>query len=121
MDSHQPHILYESDRHIVNFHTNIKFTPARYCDVWNLWEDSSAPQAKRWQPGMLAIQQIIRDAQSRNMPVRALGAGWSLSNAAVTQGCLLNTKPLNVIEVGMRPEHCEQDFLNDHGNFEGKN
>lgn len=121
MESHQPHILYESNRHIVNFHTNVKFTPARYCDVWNFWDDNSAPEAKRWRPGMLAIQQIIRDAESRNMPVRALGAGWSLSRAAVTEGCLLNTKPLNVIEVGMRPEHCEQTFLSDLRNTEGKN
>jgi hypothetical protein len=120
MESNQPHILYESNRHIVNFHTNVKFTPARYCDVWNLWDDSSAPRAKRWRPGMMAIQQIIRDAESRNMPVRALGACWSLSRAAVTEGCLLNTKPLNVIEVGMRPEHCEQAFLNDLRNSEGK-
>ena len=121
MELHQPHILYESNRHIVNFHTNVKFTPARYCDVWNFWDDSSAPEAKRWRPGMLAIQQIIRDAENRNMPVRALGAGWSLSRAAVTEGCLLNTKPLNVIEVGMRPEHCEQTFLSDLRNTEGKN
>ncbi len=110
MDSHRPHILYESNRHIVNFHTNIKFTPARYCDVWNFWDDNTAPQAKRWRPGMLAIQQIIRDAQSRNMPVRALGAAWSLSNAAVTRGCLLNTKPLNVIETGMRRNIASRRF-----------
>jgi hypothetical protein len=60
---------------------------------------------------MQAIQQIIRDAENRNMPVRALGTGWSLSHAAVTLGSLLNTKPLNVIEVGFRPEHCDEKYL----------
>jgi len=112
----KPHIYYEPGWHFVNFHANVDFKPSLYCDVWNLWEDSTAPHERRWQPGMLAIQRIIRDAEERDIPVRALGAGWSLSRAAATTGCLVNTKPLNVIEVGIRPEHCEQAFLSAHGN-----
>ena len=111
MESSTPHLHYESDHACVNFHGNVRFTPARYCDVWNMWDDSSSPRDRRWLPGLLAIQQIIRDAEKQNMPVRAIGANWSLSGAAVTTGCTLNTKPLNVIEVGIQPEHCEPAFL----------
>ena len=110
--AHQtPHLHYEFNRPCTNFHGNVRFTPARYCDVWNLWDDSSAARAHRWKPGMLAIQEIIRDSEARDMPGRALGANWSLSDAAVTTGCALNMRPLNVIEVGMRPEHCEERYL----------
>src|SRR5215471_9913395 len=42
-----------------------------------------------------ALQGLIRDAIRDNMTLRAIGGGWSLSRAAVTDGCLIDTLGLN--------------------------
>jgi hypothetical protein len=116
MNNPEPHLYYESNQHIVNFHGNIRFTPSRFCDVWNMWADSSSPNTYRWRPGLLAIQETVREAERRNMSVRAMGAAWSLSPAFVTGGFLLNIKPLNVIEVGLHAEHCDGQYLRSEQN-----
>jgi hypothetical protein len=110
-DQPRPHAYYETNRPWQNFHQNLCFRPERYYDLWNLWEDSSSPQTRKWQAGLSALQQIIRDAEKSNRQVRALGGGWSLSDAVKTPGFLLNTRPLNIIEIGVRREHCSPEFL----------
>lgn len=42
-----------------------------------------------------AIQDLIASAIRDNKTIRAIGGGWSLSRAAVTDGRLINTAPLN--------------------------
>src|SRR5262245_4205105 len=42
-----------------------------------------------------ALQGLIRDAIRHSVRLRALGGGWSLSRAAVTNGRLIDTLGLN--------------------------
>jgi len=41
------------------------------------------------------IESLIREAQQKGRRIRALGSGWALTDVAVTDGWLLNTKFLN--------------------------
>src|SRR5262245_23446033 len=38
---------------------------------------------------------LIREARDRGVRIRALGSGWALTDIAVTDGWLINTKLLN--------------------------
>ena len=67
----KPHLMYEDDRPFENLHQNVHFTPARYCDVWNFWDDNSAPESHRWKPGLAALKQLIVDAQNAGGEVRS--------------------------------------------------
>ncbi len=52
------------------------------------------------------MQQVLGDAIAAGTRLRCLGGGWSLSNAAVTDGWLLSTKSLNLYTtVGKRDIH----------------
>ncbi len=104
-DQQEPHIYFEPNFHWQNYHQNIAFTPRRYYDLWNLWADGSQPLSDPWRAGLSAICQIVKDAERLNRKVRAIGAGWSLSEAAVTPDFLLNTKPLNFIEIGLHDQN----------------
>ena len=42
------------------------------------------------------LQTLISNASADNLHLRAFGGGWSLSKVAATNGCLLNTKRLNL-------------------------
>ena len=114
MSSPTPHLLYEDDRPWQNLHQNVRFTPAKYCDIWNFWDDNSYAKSHRWKPGLAALKMLIQDAQKAQKSIRnarALGGGWSLSYAAETKGFMANTKPLNIIEIGVQDRHCHDDFL----------
>lgn len=115
-----PHILYEDHRPWKNHHENVQFVPARQCDVWNFWDDNSRPETRSWTPGLTALKRIIRDAEKsrEEREVRALGGGWSLSGAAETAGILVNTKPLNIIQIGVHQKHCHTRFLSRNGKGE---
>ena len=63
-------------------------------DVWNPpppvtdgWGDMKLTVAK--------LQSLIAQAAQDSIRLRAYGGTWSLSRAAVTDGRLINTKPLN--------------------------
>ncbi len=64
--------------------------------------DNSAP-AGTAQPGTMAalrqaardLDQLVRDARQQGKRMKALGSGWALSNIAITDGWLINTKALN--------------------------
>jgi FAD/FMN-containing dehydrogenase len=64
--------------------------------------DNSAP-AGTPQPGSMAalrqaardLDKLVRDARQQGKRMKALGSGWALSNIAITDGWLINTKALN--------------------------
>ena len=103
----EPRTRYERGRVWENHHQTVHFSPSHYCDVWNIWEDGSSPDAQRWRPGLAALKKIIRDAEAMHAQVRAVGGGWSLSDVARTDFFFLNTRPLNVVEIGLAEEYCE--------------
>src|SRR5438128_1631268 len=41
------------------------------------------------------LDALIRDARQQGKRMRALGSGWALTDIAVTDGWLINTKALN--------------------------
>ena len=41
------------------------------------------------------LEEVIQDARKQEKTIRALGSGWALSDIAVTNGWLINTKALN--------------------------
>lgn len=80
-----------------NVHVTHKTRVANLIDI-----DNSAP-AGMPQPGTLAalkqaagdLDKLIQDARAQGHRVRALGAGWALSDVAITDGWLVNTKGIN--------------------------
>src|SRR5438128_4782623 len=92
-----------------NKHLNVQRQVARLYDVWNRWDDGSIPSDHVWRAGLLALQRIVRDAGALGRRVRALGGGWSLSEAAATSDFLVNTKPLNFIKVGLDAGLCDHE------------
>jgi len=97
----KPFVRIERDQTWTNKHQNVSGRVARYYDIWNLWEDESMDPIP-WRPGMAGLQQAIRDAESANASVRAFGGSWSLSHAAYCPDFMLNTKPLSVMDIGIR-------------------
>ncbi len=65
--------------------------------------DNSTHSERAGQPGGFAVlreaaqelDSLIQDARRQGQQIRALGAGWALTDIAVTRGWLINTKPLN--------------------------
>jgi len=60
----------------------------------NLNADGTHDPANGWRPGFDALHQIVRDAETDNMRVRALGGLWSLSPIAVLQDYVIDTTNL---------------------------
>ncbi len=89
---------------------NVSATVERLYDAWNRWSDRSQPQQDVWQPGLSALQHIVRDAEASGKRVRGLGGGWSLSEAAVTPDFLVDTKQLNNLVIGMSPAFLDASF-----------
>src|SRR5580658_7098725 len=77
-----------------NEHENVVQAYDRLYEVWN-------PPAPN--PDFLgdlrltvaALQGILGDAITDKVRLRAIGGGWSLSAAAVTDGRLIDTRPMN--------------------------
>lgn len=80
-----------------NVHVTVKTTLADLIQV-----DNSAPLGTP-QPATFAARQqasrdldaLIQEAKQSGTRVRALGSGWALSDLAITDGWLVNTKALN--------------------------
>lgn len=100
----KPYLRIERDQTWTNKHQNVTGQVARYYDVWNLWEDESRDPVP-WRPGLVGLQQAIRDAEASRASVRAFGGSWSLSGAAYCPDFMLNTKPLNVVDVGIKSQN----------------
>ncbi|APR82812.1 FAD-dependent oxidoreductase [Minicystis rosea] len=79
----------------------------RLYDVWNLWADAIDRPEDGFQPGLRALEAIVREAEGLGKRVRPLGGAWSLSDAARTTEFMLNTKPLNALVIGFSSRLCD--------------
>ena len=97
-----------------NRHRNVVQAYDRLYDVWNP-PPPTTDFLGDLQLTVAALQGILRDALHDNVSLRALGGGWSLSQAAVTDGRLVNTKPLNwyfpVAATGVSPAYTGDPSL----------
>jgi hypothetical protein len=109
-ETQEPLLTFTRDTRWVNKHQNLQVQVERLYDVWNRWSDGRRPERSPWRAGLLALQQVVREAESQQKQVRALGGGWSFSGAVLTRDFLVNTRPLNYLEVGLRPESCDPSF-----------
>jgi FAD/FMN-containing dehydrogenase len=76
-----------------NFHQTVEQTVARLVDVWNARPDVASFPA--YNATTAALQGLIQQALDEELPIRALGGGWSFTPVAHTEGILINTRPLN--------------------------
>lgn len=69
--------------------------------LFDIWNPAAGPPLERYNATTRALLDVVARAIGQGVRVRALGGGWSISRAPVTEGWLLNTKPLNLsFEVG---------------------
>ena len=108
-----PLIQFMSNHAWQNKHLNVPAHVERLYEVWNRWSDLSRPERDVWQPGLRALQHIVREAEAAGKRVRGLGGGWSLSEAAVTQDYLVDTKQLNNLVIGMSAAFLDAHFQGD--------
>jgi hypothetical protein len=79
----------------VNHHQNVSQAYDRLYDIFNPPLTAPPDFMTDLQPTISALAGIIGDAINDRKRLRALGGGWSLSRAAVTDGRLINTQNLN--------------------------
>jgi FAD/FMN-containing dehydrogenase len=113
MAEHQPLIHFTPNQVWTNTHRNVSTHVDRLYEAWNRWSDGSRPDHDAWQPGLRALQHIVREAEAAGKRVRALGGGWSLSEAAVTSDFLVDTKQLNNLVIGLAPAFLDARFQGD--------
>jgi hypothetical protein len=113
MANERPLLSYQRRRAWQNKHQLVNARVERLYDVWNRWEDGSRPTSHAWRAGLSALRQIVIEAESLGRRVRGIGAGWSLSEAAAGDDFLLNTKPLNFVDVGIARPNCAPGFVGD--------
>ena len=99
-----------TDQVWTNKHCNVSTHIERLYEAWNRWSDRSHPDEDVWQPGLRALQHIVREAEAAGRRVRGLGGGWSLSEAAVTPDFLVDTKQLNNLVIGMSTAFLEPHY-----------
>lgn len=75
-----------------NLHGNISQS---ITDFYDLANETSGTALENYNDTTKGIQGLLQEAISSGVPVRPLGANWSLSPIAATSGILLNTKYLN--------------------------
>lgn len=110
MPDQEPLISFEPSFAWMNKHLNVSANVERLYDAWNRWSDRSVPTQHVWRAGLGALQHIVRDAEAMGKRVRGLGGAWSLSGAAVTQDFLVDTKPLNYLDIGLQPQNLDLAF-----------
>jgi FAD/FMN-containing dehydrogenase len=79
----------------VNSHGNVTARVAKLFDLRNPLTPGNRSTLEAYNAMTMAIQALVEQALAANVRLRAAGAGWSLSEAAVTDGWLLNTQPLD--------------------------
>lgn len=79
----------------VNRHGNVPAHVARLFDLRNPLTTGNQATLEAYNAMTAALQDLVSQAQAANVRLRAAGAGWSLSEVAVTDGWLLNTQPLD--------------------------
>jgi hypothetical protein len=73
MAEHQPLIHFTPNQVWTNTHRNVSTHVDRLYEAWNRWHDGSRPDHDVWQPGLRALQHIVREAEVAGKRVRALG------------------------------------------------
>jgi hypothetical protein len=86
-----------------NWHQTVS---ANIKGVYNVWYPAETPPygADTIKRCARQIQRAITEAKQRGFPVRAVGHGWSLSEAATTTGALIDISRLNA----MKPLRLDQ-------------
>lgn len=105
----EPLITFQRNFPWRNKHLNVKVEAERLYDVWNRYADGSRGRIP-WKPGLEALVRIVLDAEAAGKRVRGLGGSWSLSGAAVSEDFMLNTKPLNYRELGIKPQNLADSY-----------
>ena len=88
-----------------NKHLNLSARVSRYYDVWNRGAGAAPTGLPRWRAGFDQLRSILHEAEYKAWRVRAVGSRWSLSPVAVSPDVMINTAPLNCLQVGLPEEH----------------
>jgi hypothetical protein len=105
-----PLIVVNRNQRFVNKHQNVFLQVNRILDVFNAWNDGTLPKANAWKAGLAGLIGAVRLAESEGLRIRGLGGAWSLSHAATTQDIMVNTKPLNFVELGFKADSVDASF-----------
>jgi FAD/FMN-containing dehydrogenase len=76
-----------------NYHRNLTEGVTHIVDVWN--PDPSTSSLEGYKATTRGLEEAIRYARDNYLELRAVGGRWSWAPVAVTDGVLLNTRPLN--------------------------
>ncbi len=100
------------DAHPNNLHNNITFRPELLWRLTNSPADGARVKpAMRQRIGQAAIKRFLAQAdQHESLPVRAIGAKWSLSRAAATPGWLALTEDLAYTRTRLNSVHARSPY-----------
>jgi FAD/FMN-containing dehydrogenase len=91
-----------------NYHRNLTEGVTHIVDVWN--PDPSASTLEGYNATTRGLQEAIGYALHNHLELRAVGGRWSWAPVAVTDGVLLNTRPLNYrFRIGPQFRASQQD------------
>jgi hypothetical protein len=101
--------------HPNNLHNNVTFRPELLWRLTNLPADgSSVSPAMRQRIGQAAIHEFLgRADQHLHLPVRAIGAKWSLSQVAETHGWLALTEDMAYTKTSLGSTHPDSPYSPD--------
>lgn len=109
----EPIIEIEHDHTWRNWHSTSDVGGAveRFFTPRNDWRDSTLVDPNRgFEPGLRALQSIVRQAEAQQKRVRAIGSGWSLSPVAFVSDYLINTARLTNWSIGLTPASVTPAF-----------
>ena len=109
----EPLIQTADNRVWQNWHdtSGVGGTALRFFTPSNFWSDGTTGGNEDFTPGLAGLQSIVRQAEAAGKRVRAVGSGWSLSNAAFTEDYLVNTALLSRWRIGVvDPAMVEEPF-----------
>lgn len=89
-----------------NLHGNISQS---ITDFYDLANETGGSALDNYNDTTKGIQGLLRESIQSGIPIRPLGANWSLSPIAATGGILLNTKYLNS-RFAVSPEQVSPDY-----------
>lgn len=95
-----------------NYHNNVNALIAGTYEVHNLPADGQAVATKNlWKLGLQGLQDVEKKAEAQGKTLRAFGSTWSLSDAAVTDGWMLETRYLNrMIDIGFPSQYVHPNY-----------
>jgi FAD/FMN-containing dehydrogenase len=95
-NSKKARVIVKQNRTWKNKNLNVEQRVEKLYDVWNPPKEAGG-QLTRLKLTVKALSKLIVDSKKANTTLRAYGGAWSLSRVAVSQGGMINTKPLNYI------------------------